>query len=173
MEPLEHNIRYLEASDLKPLKEWLMMPGELYGYPMCDRDEVDAFANVCVSYGKHKASITATINENGKERPVGVGSLFLLPYKKLFHHSGAYLMIDPKVRGRGIEQSMIKNLKHLGKNYFKLEQLHFEQVEDSPLIPFLLESGFRQIFKQDGFFLEGDKMYAREMYECDLEKEQI
>ena len=46
---------------------------------------------------------------------------------------------------------LVKNLKHLAKNYFHLEMIATEVFEGNPIIPLLKKNDFEEIFRQEKF----------------------
>ena len=161
-------MRYMEERDLDPLMQWISEPSMRDFYLSTTEEEIERFSQICVSYGKYRAALTAYVIQDGKEIPVGVGALFLMPYRKLIHQSTGYVAVDPKWSGNGIGTSLVRNLKHLAKVQFRQELLHFELVEGSPIIPILEKAGFKRLYRQDGFFKIGESFKAREMYEAEL-----
>jgi putative acetyltransferase len=85
------------------------------------------------------------------DMPIAVGTLFLMPYKKVAHHCSFYLMVDPEHRRKGIGTSMVRNLLHLAKTRFRLESVHAEVFEPSVLQPLLQKLGFEVFAQQEGY----------------------
>jgi GNAT superfamily N-acetyltransferase len=78
------------------------------------------------------------------------------------------IYVLPEFQGHGIGSSLVKNLKHLAKDYLKLESIHIEVYEGCPGIPILLDQGFTEIIRQEKFVrLEGEYL-ARMVYEVQL-----
>ena len=78
------------------------------------------------------------------------------------------MIVDPKHQGRGIGTYLLKNLKHLAKNYFRLQILHMEVYEENPIIFLLQKQGFREFARQERFIKEGDRYRARLLFESTL-----
>ncbi|MFS8563575.1 MAG: GNAT family N-acetyltransferase [Rhabdochlamydiaceae bacterium] len=77
-----------------------------------------------------------------------------MPYKKVAHHCLAKVIVDPKWQRQGIGSSLVRNLKHLAKNYFRLEMMDIEVFEGNPLIELLQKEGFHEVFRQEKFVKE-------------------
>jgi ribosomal protein S18 acetylase RimI-like enzyme len=97
-----------------------------------------------------------------------MATLFLMPYRKISHHALFKVVVDPKFQRQGIGSSLLKNLKHLAKNYFRLELIHIEVFEGNPLISVLKKSGFHEFARQENYFKDGGQYYARLLYEVFL-----
>jgi putative acetyltransferase len=78
------------------------------------------------------------------------------------------MIVDPKLQRRGIGTTLLKNLKHLAKTYFRLQILHIEVYEGNPIASLLEKNGFRQFARQERFVKEGDQYFARLLFECYL-----
>lgn len=164
MEPKNLDIRYTTIMDTPHLRDWLNSPGMLHWFPMSDEKDVEDATRVWIGFSRFNASLTATINHV----PCGIGTLFLMPYRKVAHQCMFKLIVDPKFHRQGIGTSLVKNLKHLAKNYFHLEYMHIEVYEGNPLISLLKKSGFYELVRQEGFVKEHEQYLARVLMECDL-----
>lgn len=160
----DFDIRYTTLTDGPYLKEWLLSPGMLHWFPMEDEKEVEDAVQAWLGFCRWSCTLTATI----RQEPCGVATLFLMPYRKVAHHCLCNLIVDPRRKEEEINPSLLKNLKHLAKNYFRLEILHMEVYEGNPVIKILEEAGFREFARQERYVKEGDKYLARVMYECYL-----
>jgi len=158
------DMRYTQLTDAIPLKEWLMSPGILHWFPMSEEKEVDDAVQAWIGFCRWSCSLTCTIDNT----PCAIGTLFLMPYRKVAHHCFFKLIVDPKQTKRGIATSLVKNLKHLAKTYFRLEILHVEVYQGNPLISILEKQGFREFARQKGYVKEGDQYLSRHLFECNL-----
>ncbi len=146
--------------DLSYLQDWFQDPSACDDYPFNASEKEDSLKN-WIGFSKFKASLTGMIDEV----PCAIGTLFLMPYRKVAHHCSFYLMVDPKHRHKGVGTSMLKNLLHLAKTRFKLESIHVEIYEPSPLLPLLLKMGFKEFVRQENFVKIDGKPRARLLLE--------
>ncbi len=140
-------IRFGEESDQKYLIEWLLQPGVLEGFPLADLKEIEDAARIWVSYSKYNAVLTALWDGV----PCGIANLYLQPYKKLAHQSLFAIIVDEKVRGKGVGTRLMEELIALAKERFKLELLHLEVYEGNPAIHLYQRLGFVQYGFQPRF----------------------
>ncbi len=140
------DIRYTTMEDLSYLQEWFQDAAACDDFPFNSNEKEESLKN-WIGFCKFKASLTGTIDDV----PCAVGTLFLMPYRKVAHHCSFYIMVDPKHRRKGIGTSMIRNLLHLAKNRFKLDGVHVEIYEPSALLPLLLKLRFEQFVRQENF----------------------
>lgn len=146
MEPASFDIRYSELHDLPLLQKWFKEPDACDPFPF-DASEKDAALQNWIGFSKYKASLTGMVNGE----PCAIGTLFLMPYRKVAHHCSFYLIVDPKMRRQGIGTAMVRNLLHLARTRFKLESLHVEIYEPSLLLPILEKLNFRQFVRQENY----------------------
>ena len=158
------DIRYTHMTDSPFLREWLLHPDVQRWFPVSEEKECEDAIQCWMGFSRFSSSLTSTINGV----PCGVGTLFLMPYRKVAHHCLFKLVVDPKHQKKGIGSSLLKNLKHLAKNYFHLDLIHIEVFEGSPIIPLLEKQGFHLFAKQEGFVKESGHYLARLLYESDL-----
>ena len=158
--PADFDIRYTEASDLSSLQSWFSLPASCDDFPFGPEEKEEALKN-WIGFSKYKASLTGTM----KGAPCAIGTLFLMPYKKVAHHAGFYLIVEEKERRKGIGASMVTNLIHLAKTRFKLESLHAEIFEPSLLFPILEKKGFAIFARQDNFVHLGETRRPRILME--------
>ena len=135
----EHlTIRFGEESDQKYLVDWLLQPGVLEGFPLTDLREIEDAARIWVSYAKNHAVLTALWDGV----PCGIANLYLSPYQKLSHQCLFAIIVDEKVRGRGVGTKLMEELIALAKERFKLELLHLEVYAGNPAINLYQRFGF-------------------------------
>ncbi|HSX11453.1 MAG TPA: GNAT family N-acetyltransferase [Chlamydiales bacterium] len=140
------DIRYTTVGDLPYLQEWFQEPSVCDAYPFGLAEKEEALKN-WIGFSKYKASLTGTIDDV----PCAIGTLFLMPYRKVAHHCSFYLIVDPKHRRKGIGTSMVRNLLHLAKDLFRLESVHVEVFEPSALLPILQKLHFEPFARQENF----------------------
>lgn len=156
----DYDIRFSTPEDLTYLQEWFSTPESCEFYPFGFAEKEEALKN-WIGFAKFKASLTGMIGET----PCAVGTLFLMPYRKVAHHCSFYLIVDPAHRRKGIGTSMIRNLLHLAKTRFKLESVHAEVFAPSPILPILQKLNFETFAKQDNFVKIGGSGHARILLE--------
>ena len=147
------NIRYTLEEDGLLLKEWL--PPELRYFPIGEGSELDVAVNNWIGFAKYKCSLT--VEMDGK--PCAIGTLFLMPYRKVAHHSMFYMIVNKTERERGVGYLLLQNLAHLAKNYFRLEMLHCEVFDGCKLVSLLEKAGFEQMAAQPHFVNNGGGDY--------------
>ena len=140
------DIRYSTLEDLSDLEKWFSAPHACDDYPFSPKEKEDSLKN-WIGFSKYKASLTGTIDNH----PCAIGTLFLMPYRKVAHHCSFFLMVDPLHRRKGIGTSMVRNLLHLAKNRFRLESVNGEVFEPSALFPILIKLGFEQCVRQENY----------------------
>ncbi len=158
------DIRYTYVTDITYLRQWIQSPGMLKWFPMSTEKEIEDAIQCWIGFCRWSASITATVNHI----PCGIGTLFLMPYKKVAHHCLFKIIVDPNFQKRGIGDSLIRNLKHLAQNYFRLEMLSTEVFEGNPIISLLGKNGFREIFRQEKYVKDEEGYHARVFFEVHL-----
>lgn len=156
MEIPGYDIRYSTMEDLSFLSEWFSDPAACDAYPFGFAEREDALKN-WIGFSKFKASLTGVIDGV----PCAVGTLFLMPYRKVAHHCSFYLIVDPAHRRKGIGTSMVRNLLHLAKTRFRLESVHVEVYEPSLLLPILEKLKFTLFTRQENFVKIEDSGRAR------------
>ncbi len=151
----QFDIRYSETEDEAFLSKWLLSPGVAHQFTMKSKDEILEMSKIWMSYRKVKSSLTATY----KNKPCGVATLFLMPFRKVAHMALGYILVSPEMQRKGIGEALLKNLEHLAKSYFKLELVQFEVYGDSLLIPILKKREYKELFTQEGFIKENESSY--------------
>lgn len=159
-----YDMRFTVMTDQRFLHDWLSKPGVLHWFPMSEGKELEDAIQCWIGFSRYNCSLTATIDGE----PCGIGTLFLMPYQKVAHHCLFKLIVDLPFRRKGIGTSLVRNLKHLAKQRFRLELMHIEVFEGNPLIHILTEQGFREFARQESYIKEGDNYFSRILYECDL-----
>jgi ribosomal protein S18 acetylase RimI-like enzyme len=160
----DFDIRYTYVTDTPYLRDWLKIPDVKKWFPISEEKEIDDAVQCWIGFSRYSSSLTATIH--GK--PCGIGTLFLMPYRKVSHHCLFKIVVDPKFQRKGIGSALLKNLKHLAKNYFHLDLIHIEVFEGSPVIGLLEKFDFHVFARQEHFVKENDKYLARILYESTL-----
>jgi RimJ/RimL family protein N-acetyltransferase len=161
---VNHDIRYTYVTDITYLRQWLQTPGMLHWFPMKAEKEFEDAIQCWIGFCRWSASLTATIDHV----PCGIGTLFLMPYKKVAHHCLFKMIVDPKFQRKGVGTSLLKNLKHLAKNYFHLEMMNTEVFEGNPILHLLQKSDFYEVVTQDKFVKEEGRYLKRVIMETKL-----
>ena len=154
------DIRFSVLEDLPLLQQWFSDPLACKDYPFGPAEKEEALKN-WIGFSKFKSSLTGTIDEV----PCAIGTLFLMPYRKVAHHCSFYLIVDPKHRRKGVGTSMVRNLLHLAKTRFHLESVHVEVYEPSTLKPLLEKLNFHLFARQENFTRINDQGHARLLLE--------
>lgn len=158
------DIRYTTVPDLSVLREWLKTPGMLHWYPPTDADELENFARIWIGFSRYNASLTAVF----QNEPVGMGVLYLMPYRKVAHHAMFHVIVSPSYQNRGIGHSLVRNLKHLASQQFRLELLYAEIFDESKIISLLQNLDFRIFARQKNYIKEETSYFPRILMECNL-----
>lgn len=142
----DYDIRFSEESDFSVLDRWFSDPSACDPFPFGFEERVDALKN-WIGFARYHASLTGTI----QDVPCAIGTLFLMPYKKVAHHCSFYLYVEPEHRRKGIGTSMVRNLLHLAKTRFRLESVHAELFEPSSLLSILQKFQFELFARQENY----------------------
>lgn len=156
-ETFDFDIRYSDLGDGSYLKSWLSSKEDMRWFPISTEKEMEEYARNWIGFSRFKASLTATHNGH----PCAIGTLFLMPYKKVAHESMLYMIVDPAHRRKGVGTSLLNNLLNLAENYFSIEGINIELYEGCPLVPLLEKKGFTLYAKQDRFVKEEKGYRAR------------
>ncbi|HSW86692.1 MAG TPA: GNAT family N-acetyltransferase [Rhabdochlamydiaceae bacterium] len=159
-----YDIRYTYVSDISYLRDWLHYPDILHWFPLSEEKEIEDAVQCWIGFSRYSSSLTATMNGV----PCAIGTLFLMPYQKVAHHCLFKMIVDPKFQRQGIGSSLLKNLKHLAKQYFKLELMHIEIFEGNPIIHLLKKADFHEYARQERYVKEDGKYLARILFEGQL-----
>ena len=129
----------------------------LHWYPPSDDLELENFIRIWMGFCRYNATLTATY----KSQPIGMGVLYLMPYRKVAHHCIFQLIVDPEYNRKGVGTSLVKNLRHLAKNNFRQEMIYTEIFDKSPLIPLLKKMDFEEFARQERYVKEGENYFPR------------
>lgn len=142
----EFDIRFSELEDISYLQNWFSDSNSCDPYPFGPEEKEEAIKN-WIGFAKYKASLTGML----EGVPCAIGTLFLMPYRKVAHHCSFYLIVDPVHQRKGIGLSMVRNLLHLAKTRFRLESVHVEIFDPSPLLPLLQKLRFEPFAHQEKY----------------------
>ena len=155
------DIRYTTAEDEKYLFEWVKQEQNNKWFPMSTEKEIAISCKNWVGFSRFKCSLTATV----KDKPVGLVTLFLMPYRKVAHLSMFYLIVDQNMTRKGVGSALLRNAINLAKNYFRLESLYVEVFEGAPIIKLLEKFNFTVFANQPAFVKINGKYLSRILME--------
>ncbi len=155
------DIRYSELSDESFLDSWLSDSQTMQWFPCSNEEEKKQMVKNWIGFSKFKGSLTGIVDNE----PVAIGTLFFMPYRKVAHHCLFYLVVKKEMRRKGIGDSMVKNLLHLAKNYFRLEIMNAEIYGDCPIIPLLEKHKFNCFAKQPRYVKSEEGYLPRLLFE--------
>ena len=159
------DIRYSKLEDVVYLKSWLK--NDFFYYPISNNKEIDSFAKNWVGFHKFYASLTATY----KNKPIGIATLFLMPYIKIAHQCWFYMAVAKNFRRQQVGDALLKNLLHLIRTKFRLEILGCETYsEDCPLIPLLKKYQFQPVFTQQNYVKQQNHYHCRTVWERRIDR---
>ncbi len=161
---IDHDIRYMHLQDAPYLKEWLLSPRMLEGFPMSDEKETEDTIQCWMGFCRYNCGLTVTVDDI----PCAMGVLFLMPYRKVAHHCIFNMIVAPEWQRKGIGSSLLKNLKHLAKTYFSIEWMLIDVFEGTQIAPFLLKREFTILLKQEDYVKDETGYKARLLMECAL-----
>lgn len=151
--PENFDIRYSVLEDLPILQKWFRDPQERDPFPFETDTETEDVLKNWIGFSRYKAALTGTFDNE----PCAMGTLLLMPYRKVAHQGSFYLIVDPQHRHKGIGTSMVRNLIHLAKTRFRLESISVEIYEPSLLLPILEKLHFEIYARQENFVkIHGD-----------------
>ena len=160
----DYEVRYTAEEDAPFLKAWMSDPKVANWLYVLDADEIELAVKVWLGFSRYQCCLTAT----WKGEPIGMGILYLMPYRKVAHHCLMKIIVPPGNQKKGIGTSLMKNLKHLAKSYFHLKFVQMEIVENNPAL-FLLEKGeFKEFARQEKYFKIDGEYAARILLQCDM-----
>lgn len=161
----DYDIRYSNLDDMQSLRSWFKIQGMLHWFPPEEDLELENFLRIWIGFCRYSSGLTATY----KNEPIGMVVLFLMPYRKVAHHSMLEVIVNPEYQGKGVGNSLIKNAKHLAKTKFHLESLHVEILDENPkAVKLFKKNEFTQFAKQKRYVKEGDQYFPRILMGCDL-----
>ncbi|NGX38876.1 MAG: hypothetical protein KR126chlam1_00192 [Chlamydiae bacterium] len=163
-ESSDFDIRYTTEEDIESLRAWMASPEMLHWYPPSPGDELENFIRIWIGFSRYGASLTALY----KDQPIGLFTLYLMPYKKVAHHCIFQMIIDSKHQRQGVGRSLVRNGMHHAKQQFRLEMLQAEIIDHSPIVPLLKSMGFELVTVQEGYVKEEGNYFPRILMEASL-----
>jgi len=164
----EYDIRYTKMDDLPFLHKWLAIDENRLWYPVSSDTDVENMSKNWIGFYKYGASLTATY----KGDIAGIATLFLMPYRKVIHHCLMYFIVNPEMRRKGVGTSLVKNVTHLGKSYFRFEWMNVEVWDGCPATSILERCGYKEVIRQPKYIKKKDGTYLdRLLLQADLKEE--
>lgn len=154
------SIRFAKKEDEPHLVRWLMEPGVLRWFPMCDLKEVQDSSRVWFTYTDHKAVLTGTFDGI----TCGSAILYISPYKKLAHQALFAIIVDADYRGKKVGSRLLEELIHLAKERFSIELLHLEVYKGNPAINLYKRFGFQEYGVHKNFLKEAKDQYRDKIF---------
>jgi putative acetyltransferase len=159
--PENYDIRYSTLEDLPILQTWFQDLSERDPFPFETDAETEEVLKNWIGFSRFKAALTGMIGDI----PCAMGTLLLMPYRKVAHHGSFYLIVHPQYRRRGIGTSMVRNLLHLAKSRFSLESISVEIYEPNPIVALLGKNRFEEFARQENFVKINGRGHARILME--------
>ena len=159
-------IRYSCAEDATWMKKWFSEKEVLNFFSMRTEREIDHAIQNWIYFHKMKASLTAIFDD----QPCGIATLFLHPYQKILHHSEFGMIIDQKMRNRGIGSDLLCELLTLARDKFSMEFVHLQACGHNPALRLYRRLGFKQFGRQERWIKEENRYTARVLMEFPLSK---
>lgn len=154
------DMRYTEFTDAPHLKDWLSDPAVGRWFPMDDIVEIEDAVNRWIGFARYRCSLTATMDGV----PCGLATLYLQPYRKLAHQCEFGIIVGEKYRNKGIGTDLLRNLIHLGRDYFDIELLHLQVYAKNPAIRLYQRLGFKEFGHQKAWIKERDGTYVGRIF---------
>lgn len=155
--------RSTDKKDLPLFEEWLLQPGVLVGFPMCDKREVSDAVRLWNDYIDKGLSITALY----KKKPVGAANLYMHDVEKLSHQALFVIIIDEKHRGMGIGTLLLKEIYKLAKKR-GVEILHLEVYEKNPAVRLYERFGFKKYGSHPRYLKDSGGYYDKIFMQMDV-----
>ncbi|MCF7806316.1 MAG: GNAT family N-acetyltransferase [Simkaniaceae bacterium] len=145
-------MRLSENDDLPFLISFLMQPGVLPYFPMCDHREVEDAARITISYRDVGSVYTAEY----EGKICGFVILYVSPFSKLKHQSLFMIIVSEKFRNLGIGSYMLDYLEKVAKEDHQIEMIHLEVYEDNPARRLYSRKGYVEYGRHPKFLKESD-----------------
>lgn len=141
------DIRYTRGLDELYLHEWIKDPVNLKYTPCTTEEEIRNYARFWMYYSSKKAGLSLVENDRCR----GMAVFILMPYEKVQHHALLQMVMDPQVQSKTYYSTLLKNMKHLAKNYLNLEAVYVEYFGPKEDMSIYLEHGFKVYAEQKGY----------------------
>jgi len=157
-------LRCSKESEITYLREWIMGEEAMMWLPVSTEEDASCVAKNWIAFARFSASLTAFY----QEKPIGIATLILMPYRKVAHHAMVYFVIDPEFRRKGVGSHLMRRLHQVAKDKFSLEKVVAELFEGCPAIHFLEQLGYQEVVRQEKFVKEGQRYLSRLILEYSL-----
>lgn len=156
--------RFTEEKDYDLLISWLNQPGVLRWFPLHDQREVEDAAKIWMANSKQGAVLTALY----EDKPCGVATLYIQPFRKLAHQCLFAIIVDEAYRGKGVGTKLLTDLMALGKERFGLELIHLEVYDGNPAFHLYQRLGFEEYGFQRRFIKEKGEYIGKRLMQKKL-----
>jgi putative acetyltransferase len=160
MRPVELTLRPSAPEDASFLKQWLLDPLILYGFPMEGEKEVDDSVRIWMEFVAKGCGITALWDG----QVCGMTVLYEQTFQKLAHTCLLSIIVSQEYRNRGIGTALLEELEKLAKNTFHIEILHLEVYEGNPAKKLYERMGFTPFGRHASFAKESDGSYRAKIF---------
>ena len=150
-------IRPATLEDGALLVKWLNDPEILRWFPMVDAREIEDSVRIWMSYTKLQACFTACV----EGVPAGMSILYIQPYKKFSHQCLFAIIVDEKLRNRGIGKALIEHMMIKARDQFHIEILHLEVYSGNPAIHLYERMGFCEYGRHPRFIKLGEEYFDK------------
>lgn len=151
------DIRYSVLADEPYLLKWMKDPNVHQWFNMSSEEDIVSGVNNWIGFSRYRASLTATIDQ----KPCGIATLFLMPYRKMVHQALLYIVVDPKKEKKGVGTLLVKNVLNLAEKYFHLESVYVEVFEGSKILSILEAFSFETVAYQEKYVKDANGYKAR------------
>src|SRR5689334_9365741 len=93
------DMRYSYLTDAPVLRQWLSIPEVQRWFPVGEEREIEDAVQCWIGFSRFSSSITATLDKG--QTICGIGTLFLMPYRKVTHHCLFKMVVDPIYQNKG------------------------------------------------------------------------
>lgn len=165
--PSNYDIRFSTMEDLSVLQKWFSDPIERAPFPFETDAETQEVLKNWIGFSRYKASLTGMLDGE----VCAIGTLLLMPYRKVAHHASFFLIVDPCHRRKGIGTSMVRNLLHLAKTRFGLDGVTIEMYEPNEIASILKKNLFEVFARQENYVKINGVGHPRVLWEHFFQRE--
>lgn len=163
------DLRFTADFDGIELRAMLSNPDTWQWFPFSEGKELEDAIAFWMSLSRYRLGLTAVWD--GKI--VGMGVLLPAPYKKMAHQTSFYIVVAEPWRRKGIGTTILRNLMHLARERFRLEFIHADVYQGSPILSLLERGGFFCCFTQADYVQVGSRLVARHLMQKRLTPGQV